>query len=98
MQLSFIALYVNPESVFKSCFTSRGLGDKGCHLVESPLQYLEDKGFSTPLQHYYNFFLLGYNSKQCVCGRSCINTSFHLIIVNNYIISDDFFVVKILHA
>ena len=58
MQLSFIALYVNPESVFKSCFTSRGLGDKGCHLVESPLQYLEDKGFSTPLQHYYNFFYL----------------------------------------
>ena len=40
MQLSFIALYVNAESVFKSCLTLRGLGDKGCHLVESPLQYL----------------------------------------------------------
>ena len=51
MQLSFIVLYVNAESVFKSCLTLRGLGDKGCHLVESPLQYLEGKGFSIPLQH-----------------------------------------------
>ena len=52
MQLSFIALYVNAESVFKSCLTwSSGLGDKGCHLVELPLQYLEDRGFSIPLQH-----------------------------------------------
>ena len=37
MQLSFIALYVNDESVFKSCLTLRGLGDNSCHPVESPL-------------------------------------------------------------
>ena len=46
MQLSFLALYVSAESVFKSCLTLRGLGDNSCHLVESPLQCLEDKGFS----------------------------------------------------
>ena len=55
-------------------------------------------------------FLLAYNnSKRCVCGRSCINTSFlpngtvcvknmHLTICDYYIISDDSFIVKILHA
>ena len=37
MQLSFIALYVNAESVFKSCLTLRGLGDNSLRLVESPL-------------------------------------------------------------
>ena len=53
MQFSFIDLYVMQSLCLNpACMTLRGLGDKGCHLVESPLQYLEDKGFSIPLQHY----------------------------------------------
>ena len=54
-------------------------------------------------------FLLGYNSKHCVCGRSCNKTSFlpngavqvkdmHLTVCDNYITSDYPFIVKILHT
>ena len=51
-QPSFVALSVKAVSVFKSCLTLRDLGDNSCHLVESPLEYLEDKGYSRPLQQY----------------------------------------------
>ena len=32
--------------------TLRGPGDKGCHLIESHLQYLEDEGCLRPMQQY----------------------------------------------
>ena len=52
MQPSFVALSANAVSVFKSCMTLRSLGDKGCHLIESRLQHLEDEGRSRPVQQY----------------------------------------------
>ena len=38
VQPFFVALSVNAVSVLKSCLTLVGLGDKGCHLIESRLQ------------------------------------------------------------
>ena len=52
MQPSFVSLSVDTVSVFKSCMALRSLGDKGCHLFESHLQYLEDEGCSRPVQQY----------------------------------------------
>ena len=46
-----LLLYMSMQCLFKLHLTLRGLGDNSCHLVESPL-YLEDKGFSRPLQQY----------------------------------------------
>ena len=54
----FVALSVNAVSVFKPCMTLRGLGDKGCHLIESHLQYLEDEGRSRPTQQYQKCMVL----------------------------------------
>ena len=62
-----------------------------------------------PMQQCYKkcMVLVGYNWKYCVCGRCCINISFlpngtvwvqkmHLTVCDYYIISDDFFIVKLI--
>ena len=49
---TLVALSVNAVSVFNPCMPLRGLGDKGCHLIESHLQYWEDEGCLRPMQQY----------------------------------------------